>query len=267
MPNSHALNLAIQLTCIEARHIHADQLQPDHIILGLLKLVDVNLGDYLQKIPDNEAHATKKEIKALTDIFNASLVETTGVRRKLRYRLNPQGPSDKPSKGNPPPSTEYTDVIARTDNTHALPSISLLICALKSCSKNTILQFKESGCTVEKLYNTAQGYVVQSNQGDEWLDFIRSVSKLNETWGNTPGAHALSLSEIWRRLLNKAQVRIDTDGTLTVTRTKKTILVSPSSIKNDWSKLYGPELAESLLQFYNEATTKGDSIIIPIDEL
>jgi hypothetical protein len=267
MPNSHALNLAIQLTCIEARHIHAEQLQPDHIILGLLKLVDVNLGDYLEKISDTEAHATKREIKALTDIFNAALVETTGVRRKLRYRLNPQGPSDKPSKGNPPPSAEYTDVIARTDNSHALPSISLLICALKSCSKSTVLQFKESGSTLEKLCDAAQGYVVQNNTGEEWIDFIHSVSKLNATWVNIPGANALSLSEVWRRLLSKGQVRIDTDGTLTVSRTKKIVLISPASIKNDWSKFYGPELSESLLQFYKEAIIKDGSVTIPVDEL
>ncbi len=267
MPASHALPLALQLTSLEARHLHAARLQPDHLILGLLKLVDVDLEGYLSQIPSEEARATKAEIKALTDAFNAALVETTGVRRQLRYRLNPQGPSAHPSKATPAPSTTYSDVIARADDHPRWPAISMLICALDNCGEATQSQLAESGSSRDKLRTAAADRLRRSEGDEDWVGFIRSVPQLRQSWENLAEAHPLPLSEIWRRLLSQSQIRITADGSLHATRAKQTVLRSPASLKGEWKELFGTELAESLAQFAANAKDSGEAVTVPVDEL
>jgi hypothetical protein len=267
MPASHALPLALQLTSLEARHLHAERLLPDHLILGMLKLVDVDLEGYLAQIPKEEARATKAEIKALTDAFNAALVETTGVRRQLRYRLNPQGPSAHPSKGTPSPTTSYSDVIARADDHPRWPAISMLICALDNCGEATQSQLTESGSSRDKLRTAAADRLRRSEGDEDWVGLIRSIPQLSRSWENLAGAHPLPLSEIWRRLLGQSQLRIAADGALHATRAKKTVLRSPASLKGEWQELFGTELAESLAQFAASAKESGAPVSVPVDEL
>lgn len=267
MPASHALPLALQLTSLEARHLHAERLQPDHLILGLLKLVDVDLTNYLSQLPAEEARATRSEIRALTDAFNLALVETTGVRRQLRYRLNPQGPSAHPVKATPAPSTGYADVIARADDHPRWPAIAMLICALDNCGEATVAQLKASGSSRDKLRTAAAERLRRSDGDEDWVGFIRSVPQLSRSWETIPGAAPLSLSEIWRRLLSQSQLRIAADGSLHATRSKKTVLKSPASLKGEWTELFGAELAESLAQFSASAKDSGGPVTVPVDEL
>jgi hypothetical protein len=267
MPASHALPLALQLTSLEARHLHAERLQPDHLVLGLLKLVDIDLSGYFAQIPKDEVVATKVEIRALTDAFNAALLEATSVRRRLRYRLNPQGPSAHPSKGTPPPSTGYADVIARADDHPRWPALAMLICALDNCGEATLNQLKESGSSREKLRAVAAERLRRSDGDEDWLGFLRAVPQLSRTWEQTSGANPPGLSEIWRRLLNHAQVRISPDGALHATRAKHTILKAPASARAEWADLFGPQLAGALSQFAVSAKESGKSVTVPVDEL
>ena len=267
MPASHALPLALQLTSLEARHLHAERLQTDHLVLGLLKLVDVDLSGYFAQIPQDEVVATKGEIKALTDAFNAALVEATGVRRRLRYRLNPQGPSANPSKGTPPPSTSYADVIARADDHPRWPALAMLICAVDNCGEATVEQLKESGSSREKLRTAAAERLRRSEGDEDWLGFIRSVPQLSRTWEQANGAHPPNLSEIWRRLLSHAQLRIAPDGALHATRAKQTVLKAPASAQAEWPALFGPQLAGALSQFADSAKETGKPVSVPVDEL
>lgn len=267
MPASHALPLALQLTSLEARHLHAERLQPDHLVLGLLKLVDVDLSGYLAQIPKADALATKIEICALTEAYNAALLEATGVRRNLRFRLNPQGPAKHPSKGTPPPSTSYADVIARADDHPRWPALAMLICALDSCGEATQLQLQESGSSREKLRAAAADRLGRSAGDDEWISFIRAVPQMSLTWEQANGAHPPGLSEIWRRLLSHAQLRITANGTLLATRAKQTVLKGPASLLDEWPELFGPELAKALMQFAASAKETGMPVTVPIDEL
>jgi len=267
MPASHALPLALQLTSLEARHLHAERLQPDHLVLGLLKLVDVDLSSYFAQIPQDEVRATKGEIKALTAAFNAALVEATGVRRRLRYRLNPQGPSAHPSKVTPQPSTSYADVIARADDHPRWPAMAMLICALDNCGDATVEQLKESGSSREKLRIAAAERLRRIDGDEDWVGFIRSVPQLSRSWESVAGASPLSLSDIWRRLLSQSQLRIAGDGTLQATRAKQTVLRSPASLKAEWTAIFGAELAESLTQFAATAQDGGSPVTVPVDEL
>jgi hypothetical protein len=267
MPASHALPLALQLTSLEARHLHADRLQPDHLILGLLKLVDVDLSGYFAQIPKAEVVATQGELRALTEAFNFALVETTGVRRQLRYRLNPQGPSAHPSKGTPPPSTGYADVIARADDHPRWPALAMLICALDNCGEATQHQLKESGSSREKLRSAAADRLRRGESDEDWVGFIRAVPQLSHTWAQASGAHPPSLSEIWRRLLSHAQLRIAADGALHAVRAKHTVLNSPASLQAEWPDIFGPELAKALTQFADSAKANGQPVTVPVDEL
>jgi len=267
MPASHALPLALQLTSLEARHLNAERLQPDHLVLGFLKLVDVDLAGYYGQLPQDEVVATKIEIRALIEAFNAALVEATGVRRQLRYRLNPQGPSAHPSKGTPPPSASYADIIARADDHPRWPALAMLICALDSCGEATLEQLKESGSSREKLRTAAVERLRRSEGDEDWLSFLRAVPQLSRTWEQAADAHPPDLSEIWRRLLSHAQLRIAPDGTLHATRAKQTILKAPASAQAEWTALFGPQLAGALSQFAENAKATGKAVKVPVDEL
>jgi hypothetical protein len=267
MPTSHALSLALQLTNLEARHLHAEKLLPDHLLLGLLKLVDVDLTEFLEALPAAEARATRDEIQALTAVFGAASIETTTLRRTLRYRLNPQGPSRTPSKQSPPPSLAYTDTLARADVQWALPTLALLTCGLEGCGEATLGQLRESGYDPGKVRLAAERHQGSAAAPGDWPAFIRGVAKLAEDWQDLPEASPPSLSAIWRRLLAKTQLRIEADGSLHARLGQKTVLRSPAELGADWDALFGADLAASLRQFAGQAREASQAIEVPADEL
>lgn len=267
MPTSHALSLALQLANLEARHLHAEKLQPDHLLLGLLKLVDVDLSDFLKSLPTAEARATQTELKALTKVFNAALIETTSLRRTLRYRLNPQGPSRTPSKQSPPPSLAYTDAIARADVHQSMPTLALLSCGLDGCGEATLAQIRESGYDLGKLRQAAEQTQAATDCTGDWATFIRSFAKLTRDWANLPEATPPALGAIWRKLLAQTLIRIAADGALHARSGKKTVLRAPAELRDEWPELFGTDLAASMMQFAEQAKATGQTVEVPADEL
>lgn len=267
MPTSHALSLALQLANLEARHLHAEKLLPDHLLLGLLKLVDVDLTDFLASLPAPAARATRAELKALAEVFNVALVETTTLRRKLRYRLNPHGPSPTPSEQSPPPSLAYTDAITRADAQRTWPTLALLTCGLDGCGEASLVQMRESGYDPANLRRLAAESQPKRDSAGDWTAFIRDVAKLSGDWKNLPEAAPPNLGALWRRLLANAILRISADGTLHAKLGKKTILRAPAELRDEWPELFGGDLAASMRQFSEQAKTCGQPVEVPVDEL
>lgn len=267
MPTSHALALALQLTNLEARHLQAEKLLPDHLLLGLLKLVDVDLTEFLQTLPTMEASATRGEIQTLAAVFEGTSVDTTTLRRALRRQLNPNGPSRTPSKHSPPPSLAYTDTLARADVQTTLPTLALLTCGLESCGEQTIELLRESGHDLDRLRLAAARHQEGAEAAGNWMALIRGIAKLAKDWEGLPKASPPALSTIWRRLLAQTQLRIEANGSLHAMLGKKTILYAPSALRAEWAELFGEDLAASLAQFAGQARDAGQAVVVPADEL
>lgn len=83
---SESLNLVWKISSIEARNLSARFIEPQHLFLGLLKSVDINLSAFSQFL---EFDTTKlaQIARDLSDVrmaFDRCQIESTPVRRRLR---------------------------------------------------------------------------------------------------------------------------------------------------------------------------------------
>jgi ATP-dependent Clp protease ATP-binding subunit ClpC len=82
-----SLVLVWRVAEIEAIHLGSKQIEPPHLFLGLLKVVDLNIDRVLSETSVLNARTVKREIQSLRDCFNEFLLDTTGLRRRLRRYL------------------------------------------------------------------------------------------------------------------------------------------------------------------------------------
>jgi hypothetical protein len=91
--HSDALLIAWRLAELEAANLRQGELEPVHFLLGLLKLVELDvhaiLGDHstLSKV---RIRREKETVSRLGECFQAAGIDTTSTRRKLRRAL-PRG--------------------------------------------------------------------------------------------------------------------------------------------------------------------------------
>jgi len=74
----------------EARHAKASTIEPPHLLLGLCKVVDLDLPEFISKeAPDRNEILEEllREVRKLKNIFRASGLEAKIFRRKLRRTL------------------------------------------------------------------------------------------------------------------------------------------------------------------------------------
>lgn len=75
---------------IEAKHLGSREIEPEHLFLGLLKSVDVDVSKVLAKINQNSLKQIESDVNLLRALFDEFLVNTTFMRRRLRKRIPPQ---------------------------------------------------------------------------------------------------------------------------------------------------------------------------------
>jgi hypothetical protein len=109
-PLSHALFLVLKLANLEARHARTKTITKDHLFLGLLKVVDVNLDDYFSQLSSPEQTATLSEIDSLRNTL--CILDTTQTRRALRALLLSNQDDVAAASSQPVASTGYTDTLA-----------------------------------------------------------------------------------------------------------------------------------------------------------
>ena len=87
MKHSASLILVWRLAEFEARHAKASIIEPIHLLLGLCKVVDLDLPEFVAKdAPDRDEVLEEllREARRLRTVFRAAGLEAKTFRRKLR---------------------------------------------------------------------------------------------------------------------------------------------------------------------------------------
>ena len=88
-----SLVLVWRIADLEAIHLGSKQIEPPHLFLGLLKVVDLNIDKALAGTTVLHVDEVKREVQSLQDCFDEFVLDTTRLRRRLRRYLC----KDKPS--------------------------------------------------------------------------------------------------------------------------------------------------------------------------
>ena len=87
---STSLMLIWRVAEFEARHAKASTIEPSHLLLGLCKVVDLDLPEFISKeAPDRDEILEEmlREVRKLKTIFRAAGLDAKTFRRKLRRTL------------------------------------------------------------------------------------------------------------------------------------------------------------------------------------
>ena len=90
--HSSSLVLVWRVAEFEARHAKASTIEPSHLLLGLCKIVDLDLPELVSKnAPDRDAvlEESLREVRRLRTVFRAAGLDARVFRRKLR-RASPE---------------------------------------------------------------------------------------------------------------------------------------------------------------------------------
>ena len=88
--HADSLLLVWKLAELEAQHLDHTEIQPEHFLLGLLKIVDIDvikLVEVWQEEGRESVEQISSDISAVRSVFSDSSVDTTMLRRRLRRRL------------------------------------------------------------------------------------------------------------------------------------------------------------------------------------
>jgi ATP-dependent Clp protease ATP-binding subunit ClpA len=92
MKHSASLILVWRVAEFEARHAKASTIEPNHLLLGLCKVVDLDLPEFVAKDdPDRDEVLEEllREVRRLRTVFRAAGLNAKTFRRKLR-RFSPE---------------------------------------------------------------------------------------------------------------------------------------------------------------------------------
>lgn len=84
---SHSLLLVWQIAEMETRHLHTEVIAPHHLLIGLCKIVDVDLPSLLPKdAPDRDAILEEllREVRRVRTVFHTTKIDPRTLRRNLR---------------------------------------------------------------------------------------------------------------------------------------------------------------------------------------
>lgn len=85
--HSSSLILIWRIAEFEARHLNASTIQPTHLLLGLCKVVDLDLPELVSKdSPDRDEVLEEllREVRKLRSVFRAAGLDAKVFRRRLR---------------------------------------------------------------------------------------------------------------------------------------------------------------------------------------
>jgi hypothetical protein len=85
--HSDSLVLTWQVAELEARRLHAPFIEPNHLLIGLCKIVDVDLTSLVTKdMPDRDAILEEllREVRRVRTVFRTAGVDACTLRRRLR---------------------------------------------------------------------------------------------------------------------------------------------------------------------------------------
>jgi hypothetical protein len=250
-PLSHALFLVLKLAGFEARHGQSKTITKDHLFLGLLKIVDVDVGDYLAQLSKPEQQSTLTEIEELRQAL--CILDTTRTRRALRRSLAPNIDPDAPMTADPVASTGYAESLERIGET-ALPGacLSLLKVLLESPGKGTAAQLKTEGAKAELILSVLPKEGVPRPQAN----FAQSVLEMHRQWGKQCQGKQPELSDCWRRLATGVIVEFDPADGLRLLQSNHCLVHLPAAETHQRALIFGESLAKAFDEFESSASDK-----------
>jgi hypothetical protein len=250
-PLSHALFLVLKLSTFEAKHGQAKTVTKDHLFLGLLKVVDVDLRDYIEQLSKPEQTATLEEVEELRKAL--CIIDTTRTRRAMRKLLAPNLDPDAAMTATPGASTGFAEALAKLGS-EALPGacLSLLKILLEYPGKGTTAQLKTEGAKAELILST-----LPSPDGPQpETSLAQSVLEMHKQWGKQSGGKQPDLSECWRRLAVGTVVEFDARSGLRLLQANHCLVHIPSGKAKAREEIFGPSLAAAFAEFESGADQK-----------
>lgn len=241
---SHGLHLVLKLAGHEARHARAALLTKDHLFLGLLKLVDIGLEEYLSELSVAEQLATTGEVADLRHAFGN--LDTTALRRSLRALAASQERAGDDLAATPRPSRECEKVLSQLSSTmEGWGCLGLLSLILEAPGKSTAEQFTSDGINPE----TILARMPRGQDRSETPKFARSVIQLHHEWRTLGGDKAPELSDLWRRIAPAAVLEFDGKGGVSLMQGGHCLMRLSSSQAESRRSIFGDSLAAAINEF------------------
>lgn len=240
---SHALHLVLKLAGFEAAHAGSPLVTKDHLFLGLLKVVDLELGEYLSELSMTEQLATTGEIEGLRNAFGE--IDTTRLRRSLRAKVScHERPRDERAT-RPKPSRECEKLLTQVTATAAgWGCVGLLELLMESPGKETLTHLNENGVDPKTLSHPS-GLEAHEHPAA----FARSLARLHLEWRIIGGDDAPQLSDLWRRLAPSAVIELDGGGGISIMHGRHCLLRLSGDEARSRQAILGKSLAEAIGEF------------------
>ena len=250
-PLSHALFLVLKLACFEAKHGQSKTITKDHLFLGLLKVVDVDVEDYVSQLSKPEQQSTREEIVELRNAL--CILDTTYTRRALRKLLGPNTTPDAAMKANPVASAGYADALEKIGS-EVLPGacLCLLRILLESPGKGTDTQLKSEGAKAEIILESLTAAVAFRAPGS----LAHCLLELHRQWGRQCQGKHPDLGDYWRRLAAGAFVEFDPSHGLKLIQANYCLVHIPANCGDQRAIIFGEALAKAFSEFESGSGSK-----------
>jgi hypothetical protein len=165
MRYADSLLLVWKLAELEAINLKSEQIHPPHFFLGLLKIVDIDLGKVLAKegrvAEDGAVDEIERDVLLVRECFDEFGVNTTSARRMLR-RILPRGMSESDlERGRLHRSSESREAFSGAERVAQVffggdvRALHMLFALLKNRNNNIDTILKDSECPAAKLRSFA----------------------------------------------------------------------------------------------------------------
>jgi ATP-dependent Clp protease ATP-binding subunit ClpA len=147
---------------LEALHLGGRQIEPPHLFLGLLKVVDINIEKVLAGTAVLHINEVNREVQSLRDCFGEFVLDTTQLRRRLRRSLgtgrSPTASKIKNIRRSSLSREVFSDAEGLADKSEGIVHPLHLLAALLRHQDSTIeCILEEAGCFPTELRRYAMG--------------------------------------------------------------------------------------------------------------
>jgi len=245
---SQALQLVLRIAAIEAAHAGSELLAKDHIMLGLLKIVDIDLDPSLIQCSEVEREATLREVAELREALGT--IDVTTTRRSLRQRAMKVNKGGRTPPPHPLPSRQYNEAMAKlAAGPERWGCRGLLKILLKNPGAATAAELCQRGIDPESL-----GSGTTEKKPDATLPpVVKAMIELHRAWSDLPNPHAPELSDLWRRLGNDMILEFDGKGAISVLQSGGIFFNIPREMKGRRLEIFGNSLSDAIAIFEDES--------------
>jgi hypothetical protein len=175
MRYADSLLLVWRLAELEAVNLKSEQIQPRHLFLGLLKVVDIDLGKVLAKegrlAEDGAIDEIERDVQLVRECFGEFGINTTSARRMLR-RILPRGTSESDlERGRLRRGSESREAFSRAERVAKVfggdvRALHMLFALLEIRNNSIDIILEESECPAADL----RSFVLRQLLKAKWVD-------------------------------------------------------------------------------------------------